>query len=164
MKLYIKQKVFSWADKFFVTDENGTPVYRVEGEMFTLGKKLHIYDMQGREVTFIQQELLHMRPRYNIMMEGQLIAQIRREYTLLRPKYSIIGPELTVEGEFWAHEYQLNDLTGMPVALIHKQWMTWGDTYEVEVADPALELLALSTVIVIDCVQAQAAAAASSAH
>ena len=58
MKLYIKQKVFSWGAKFNITDENGEERYRVEGEVFTLGKKLHVYDMSGEEVAFIQQKLL----------------------------------------------------------------------------------------------------------
>ena len=56
MKLYIRQKVFSWNDKFFVMDEYGRDRYRVEGEFFSFGKKLHIYDMADNEVAFIQQK------------------------------------------------------------------------------------------------------------
>ena len=47
MKLYIKQKVFSWGDKFTVKDSNGEDRYYVEGEIFSWGKKLHVYDMRG---------------------------------------------------------------------------------------------------------------------
>lgn len=35
MKLYIKQKVFSWGDKFTVKDVNGEDRYFVEGEIFS---------------------------------------------------------------------------------------------------------------------------------
>ena len=42
MKLYIKQKVFSWGDKFTVKDATGRDRYYVEGEIFTFGKKLHV--------------------------------------------------------------------------------------------------------------------------
>ena len=45
MKLYLKQKVFSWGDSFTVYDENGNDKYYVEGEIFSFGKKLHIYDL-----------------------------------------------------------------------------------------------------------------------
>ena len=38
MKLYIKQKVFSWGDKFTVKDEAGRDRYYVEGEVFTFGR------------------------------------------------------------------------------------------------------------------------------
>ena len=43
MKLYIKQKVFSRGDKFRIYDENENDKYYVEGEVLTLGKKLHLY-------------------------------------------------------------------------------------------------------------------------
>ena len=58
MKLYIKEKVFSWGDKFTVKDAYGEDKYIVEGEVFTFGKKLHVYDRSGREVAFIKQVLL----------------------------------------------------------------------------------------------------------
>ena len=35
MKLYIKQKVFSWVDRFTVFDETGADKYHVEGEFFS---------------------------------------------------------------------------------------------------------------------------------
>ena len=37
MKLYIKQKVFSWADRFTVKDSSGNDRYFVEGELFSWG-------------------------------------------------------------------------------------------------------------------------------
>ena len=58
MKLYIKQHIFTWGDRFSIFDENGNERYYVEGEIFTWGKKLHLYDHQGREQAFIQQEVL----------------------------------------------------------------------------------------------------------
>ena len=67
MKLYIKQKVFSWGDKFTVKDEAGRDCYYVEGEIFTFGRKLHVYDMRGREVAFIKQEVWSWMPRYYIL-------------------------------------------------------------------------------------------------
>lgn len=62
MKLYIKQKVFTWGDKFTVKDINGNDRYYVEGEVFSWGKKLHVYDMNGNEAAFIQQRCLAFCP------------------------------------------------------------------------------------------------------
>ena len=70
MKLYIKQKVFSWGDKFTVYDENENVYFTVEGEVFTLGKKLHIYDSEGREQAFVSQKLLSFLPRFFIFRNG----------------------------------------------------------------------------------------------
>lgn len=50
MKLYIKQKAFSFREKFFVKDEYECDRYYIEGEVFTLGSKLHVYDLSGNEV------------------------------------------------------------------------------------------------------------------
>ena len=44
MKLCIRQKVFSWVDRFTVFDENGADKYYVEGELFSWGKKLRVTD------------------------------------------------------------------------------------------------------------------------
>lgn len=57
MKLYIKEKVFSWGGQFTVLDQTGGVRYTVQGEVFSCGKKLHVYDRQGREAAFIKQEL-----------------------------------------------------------------------------------------------------------
>ena len=62
MKLYIKEKVFTWGDKFTVKDERGNDRYIVEGEVFTWGKKLHVYDMDGNEAAFIKQEVWRFLP------------------------------------------------------------------------------------------------------
>ena len=45
MKLLIKQRVFSWTDTYDVYDEAGNPKYYVKAEFFTLGHRIHVYDM-----------------------------------------------------------------------------------------------------------------------
>ena len=52
-----------------------------------------------------------------------------------------------------AHDYQI--LKGsQPIVTIRKEWMTWGDTYELDITDPADEIVALAVVLTIDCVTA----------
>ena len=151
MKLYIKEKVFSWGDKFTVKDEHGYDKYVVEGEVFTWGKKLHIYDMTGREVAFIKQEVWSFLPRYYVFCGGQQVAEIKKEFTFLFPKYSIEGLGWEIDGSFLAHEYEITK-GGRTIVTISKEWMTWGDSYELNIANPADEILALAVVITIDCV------------
>lgn len=151
MKLYIKEKVFSWGDKFTVKDEHGNDKYVVEGEVFTWGKKLHIYDMTGREVAFIKQEVWSFLPRFYVFCGGQQVAEIKKEFTFLFPKYSIEGLGWEIDGSFLAHEYEITK-GGRSIVTISKEWMTWGDSYELNIANPADEILALAVVITIDCV------------
>ena len=161
MNLYIKQKVFSFKDKFTVKDEYGQDKYIVEGEFFSLGKKLHIYDMAGNEVAFIQQKLLSFLPRYLVFVGERQIAEIVKQFSLFRPKYEVAGLDWQVDGDFMAHDYEVTE-NGRPVVIIHKEWMTWGDCYELNIAPGADEIVALATVLAIDCVIDQARAAAAS--
>ena len=151
MKLYMKQKVFSWGDKFAVKDEYGTDKYFVEGEIFTLGKKLHVYNVHGEEVAYIEQELFTFLPCYHVFCAGQQVAEIRKEFSFLIPRYSIIGPDWETEGDFLAHDYVITH-NGQPIVSIAKEWMTWGDTYQLDIANPQDEIIALAVVLTIDCV------------
>lgn len=160
MKLYIKQKVFSWVDRFTVKDEAGQDKYFIEGEFFSFGKKLHVNDMSGAESAFIQQKVLTFLPRYFVFIDGQEVAEIVKEFTFLHPKYSIEGLGWDITGSFWAHDYEIVQ-NNRPIVTIHKEWMTWGDCYELNIADPRDELLALSVVLAIDSVMASEAAAAN---
>ena len=151
MKLYIKEKVFSWGDKFTVKDEYGNDKYIVDGEVFTWGKKLHVYDMAGNEAAFIKQEVWSFLPRFYVFCGGQQVAEIKKEFTFLFPKYSIEGLGWEIDGSFLAHEYEITQ-RGRSIVTISKEWMTWGDSYELNIANPADEILALAVVITIDCV------------
>ncbi len=150
MKLYIRQKVFSFKDKFTVKDEYGQDKYMVEGEFFSLGKKLHIYDMAGNEVAFIQQKLLSFLPRYFVFVGDNQIAEIVKQFSLFRPKYEVRGLDWQVEGDFFAHNYVIYQGNNYVVE-INKEWMTWGDCYELNIAPNADEIVALATVLAIDC-------------
>ena len=162
MKLYIKEKVFSWGDKFTIKDAYGEDKYIVEGEVFTFGKKLHVYDKHGREVAFIKQEVWSFLPRYYVFCGDRQIAEIKKEFTFLFPRYTIEGLGWEIDGSFMAHDYQITK-RGRKIVTISKEWMTWGDSYELDIADPADELVALAVVIAIDCVTEASSAAASSA-
>ena len=151
MKFYIRQKVFSWRDKFTVKDEYGQDRFYVEGELFSLGKKLHINDMSGNEVAFIQQKLLTFLPKFYVFVGGTQIAEIVKEFTFFRNKYRIEGLGWEVDGDFLDHDYEIT-AHGRPIVTITKAWFTWGDSYEINVADGTDPVNALAVVLAIDCV------------
>ena len=154
MKLYIKEKVFTWGDQFTVKDAAGNDRFFVQGEVFSWGKKLHVYDVHRREVAFIQQELFTFLPRYTVYSGGREIAQVKKEFTFLFPKYTIEGLGWEIDGTLWAHDYQITK-NGCPIVTIQKEWMTWGDSYELDIRNPADEIVALAVVLTIDCVVEQ---------
>ena len=150
MKLYIKQKIFSWNDKFSVYDANGEERYFVEGEFFSWGKKLHVYDQYNREVAFIKQALFTWMPCYHVYVSGTEVAQIRREFTFFRPRYRVDGLNWEVDGSFWEWDYEIVDASGHLVASVSKEIWHLTDTYTIDVADDADALYALMVVLAID--------------
>lgn len=161
MKLYMKQRVFSWGDQFHIVDENGNARYSVQGEVFTFGKKLHIFDYAENEVAFIQQKVFSFLPKYYILRGDAVIAQIIKEFTFFKHVYTVEGLGWTVRGDFFAHDYEV--LQGnRTIVRVSKHWFTWGDSYEIDIANGVDEVNALAVVLVIDaCLSAQNAAASN---
>ncbi|MDE6767733.1 MAG: hypothetical protein K2J35_06020, partial [Eubacterium sp.] len=56
-----------------------------------------------------------------------------------------------VEGEFVAHDYVITS-GNRAIVSIHKAWMSWGDTFELDIADDRDEVTALAVVLAIDAV------------
>lgn len=160
MKLYIKQKVFSLTSKFTVKDEAGNDRYFVEGEFFSLRGRLHIMDAQGGEIGQIYRRLMTFLPHFILEIDGEEIAEIVKDFSFFRPKYSLENTSLRIEGDFWAHEYSLYD-GDRNIMNIHKEWFTWGDSYELDILDPDYELISLGIVLAIDTAMAAANTASS---
>ena len=151
MRLYMKEKVFSWNERFTVKDENGWDKYYVEGEFFSLGKKLHLMNVHGEEVAFIQQRLFTLMPRFSVTVAGRELAEIRKEFTFFYQRYVIDGLGWEIDGDVWAHDYVIRK-NGRTIVRITKEWFTWGDSYVLDILDPADELVALAVVLTVDCV------------
>lgn len=151
MRLYMKEKVFSWNERFTVKDENGWDKYFVEGEFFSLGKKLHLLNVHGEEVAFIQQRLFTLMPRFAVTVAGRELAEIRKEFTFFYQRYVIDGLGWEIDGDVWAHDYVIRK-NGRTIVRITKEWFTWGDSYVLDILDPADELVALAVVLTVDCV------------
>ena len=151
MKLYFKQKVFSFKQRTDIFNEFGNVLFTAEGELFSLGRRMHIYDQNRFEVGFVQQRLLHIMPRFSVYINGQYIADVVREFTFFKNNYRIEGLNWKIDGDFFAHDYRIT-CGGQYIASIHKHWMTWGDSFEIDIAYEQDTIMALAVIIAIDCV------------
>lgn len=149
MNLYIKQKLFSWGDKFSVYDRDGNEKYFVKGEVFSLGKRLHVFNTAGNEVCYIQQKIFTFLPKFVIYVNGSEAATITKEFALFRHVYSVDGPGWSIEGDIFEHDYTITCGENV-IASVAKKWFTLGDAFEIDISYPNDELTALATVLVID--------------
>ena len=151
MKLYLKQKFFAWKDRAWVKDETGADRYFIEGKALSIGKKLWIMTPQGEQLAFVRQKVLTLMPKFIVEIGGQEVATIAKKFTFLKPKYEIDGLGWTVQGDFMGHNYTVNE-GERPIITIHKKWMSWGDSFELDIASGTNEVLALAVVLAIDAV------------
>ena len=145
----IKQKAFSFGDKFTVYDHQGRELYYVKGEVFSFGKKLHLYDLNQTEIAFIQQKVFSFLPKYHVIMDGIKAAEVVKSFTFFRSEYTVPNLGWKVYGDFFDHEYQIYD-GARQIAAVSKQWYTWGDTYHIETDSDYNSLLLLAICLVVD--------------
>lgn len=153
MRYIMKQKLFSFGDKFAIRNEKDENVFFVNGEVFSLGHKLSFEDAQGNELLFISQKLLSFGPTYELYRGDEHVATIQKElFTFFKCTFDIHIDEkgdLSAEGDLSDHEYTFNR-DGEAIAQVSKQWFSWADTYGVEIADGEDPLLILASTVVID--------------
>lgn len=151
MRLMIKQRVFAWTDTYDIYDEWGNKKYFVKSEAFRLTHQVHIYDIAGNEIGLISQRLFTFLPTFDISVGGRPCGSIRKEFTFFKPSYSIEYGGWQCDGDFLSWNYSVTAGSRL-VADIAKQFLSWGDTYTLDISDPGDEIMALMLVIAIDAV------------
>jgi len=163
MKLYLRQKVFSWGASFAVKNEAGDDYCTVKGEVFTIGRRLHVFDTTGSEIAYIEQQAWSWRPTFNIQIDGRAVCRVIKDFKPFTPTYHLEGLPWRMEGNFLGHDYSLH-AGDEQIMRLTKQWFTWGDSYELDIADADDALVCLCIALAVDAVldrRRKAAAAAA---
>ena len=148
---YIKQRIFTITDRYFVYDQYQQPTYEVNGKFFTIGDELTLTNLKGDELFRIKQRIMSLFGAYDVYKQNKLCATIKRRATLFRPKLDIESDDgnFEIEGDFWDYNFSiLKD--GHTIGIIEKEWLTLRDSYKLTVNDSELETLFISMVIAID--------------
>lgn len=153
MHYIIRERFFRLGEDSDITDESGKPVLQVDGKVFSLRDELIIRDTAGQEVATVHRKLLSFRPTYEISVGGRDVAEVRKHFfTPFTDKFTIDipGPEdLEMSGDLFDHEFTIR-LGDRTVATVSKQWLSFRDTYGVDIADGEDELLILASVLALD--------------
>ncbi|MCD4827549.1 MAG: LURP-one-related family protein [Acholeplasmataceae bacterium] len=151
MKFYIKQKVFTFKDKFSITDENQNPIYQVKGKFMSITNKLELLDINENILYRSNRKVLTFLAKYFIFDQNEEeVATINRKLSF-RPRFdlSILGREMQLEGSLFQHSFTIFN-NGQSVAAIRKKIISWGDSYEIEIFESENIELYLFVVIILD--------------
>lgn len=149
MKLVLKQRPFSWLDKYDIYDISMKPVYHVEGQL-SWGHCLKIFNNSNTELGMVKQKLWTFMPVFEIYQNDRKIGSINKEFAWLEPKYNINFLNWHVKGNIFQWNYSIFDGNNNLVAVISKQYFQWTDTYVLDIINPKDTLYVLMFVIALD--------------
>lgn len=150
MKLYLKQRIFSWSERFTVKDFNGNDKYYIQGELLSWGRKLHIFDNNDNEVAAIRQKAISILPRFEVYIDDRYRFEVNKKFSLLRPEFNMVGLDWSIKGELFSHEYKIVGGYGI-VATVSKVFLTMGDSYSIDIKSQDNEVQVLAAVLAINC-------------
>jgi uncharacterized protein YxjI len=149
----MRQRMISIGDDYVIENDQGEPVFRLDGKALRLRQTIMFEDMNGHELCKIQERMLRVRDSMEIedpdgnraaMVQKAMIDPLRERWVIKTD-----GPDLDVQGNIVDHEYTI-ERDGHKVAEVSKRWFRIRDTYGVEVFPGENDVLILASTAVID--------------
>jgi uncharacterized protein YxjI len=150
----IRQKLVSIGDDFWIENQDGQRVFKVDGKALRLRKTLIFEDVNGNKLAQIQERWLPIKETMAIDdANGNQMATVKKALIApLRDRWSVNvkgGPDLDVQGNILDHEYSIKQGWNK-VAEVSKKWISLTDTYMVEIDDGQNDVLILAIAVAID--------------
>ena len=110
----MRQKLVSIGDDYWIENERGERVFKVNGKALRVRKTLILEDSRGGELLKIQQRVARVRDTMEIEDgDGHTVATVKKALiTPLRDRWTVKvadGADLDVKGNIVDHEYTIED-------------------------------------------------------
>ena len=148
----MRQKMFSIGDDYWIENDSGERVFRVDGKALRIRHTLELEDTAGRKLLRIQSRMLRVRDTMEIERDGADVATVKKALIGIRDRFSVTiegGGELAVKGNFLDHEYEFKR-DGETAAEVSKRWLRARDTYGISVAPGEDDALIIAAAVCIE--------------
>jgi uncharacterized protein YxjI len=150
----MRQKMVSIGDDFWIENDRGEKVFKVDGKALRVRQTLIIEDARGNELYKIQERMLRVKDSMEVEdAHGQQVAMVKKALiTPIRERWTVKvkgGPDLDVQGNILDHEYTIGEGRDK-VAEVSKKWFRLRDTYGVEIDPGQDDALILAVAVCID--------------
>jgi uncharacterized protein YxjI len=147
----MREKMMAIGDDYWIEDDDGNKVLKVNGKAARLRETFILEDAQGNELSKIQEKKLTVRDKMTIEW-GDSRATVRKRLLGIRDHYIIEvegGEDLKAHGNIVDHEYDI-ERDGDTVATVSKKWFRVRDTYGVQLAQDQDVALILAITVCVD--------------
>jgi len=150
----MRERLISFGNDFWIENDGGTRVFKVDGKMLRVRDTLFFEDTSGRQLCRIRQRLLRVRDTMEIEGEnGQQLAVVKKALiSPLRDRWTVKvgdGPDLQIQGNVLHHQYTIGEGRSK-VAEVSKRWFRVADTYGVQIEPGQNDILILAATVAID--------------
>ena len=150
----MRQKMVSFGDDFWIENEQGQKVFKVNGKALRVRQTLIFEDARGNELCKIQERMMRVKDSMEIESpNGQQIAMVKKALiSPIRDRWIVKiknGPDLEVHGNVLDHEYSIGEGRDK-VAEVSKKWFRLRDTYGVSIDPGQDDVIILAVAVCID--------------
>jgi uncharacterized protein YxjI len=150
----VRQKLVAIGDDFWIENDRGERVYKVDGKVLRLRKTLVFEDVDGNELCTIQERKLRIRDSMEIEdPAGRRLAMVKKALIApLRDRWAVSvsdSPELEVQGNLLDYEYTIGEGRDK-IAQVSKRWFRVADTYGVQIEPGQNDVLILAITVALD--------------
>lgn len=151
-------------NRYYIYNENEELAYEIESKVISIGDKTTIYDNNHNVIAYIEQEIFHLMPHYNVYIEDEYKYQIKKKFKIFKNDYELSN-SYKVDGSTFNLNFKIINNYGKDIALVSRKFLSIGDKYQIEVLDEK-DIYTILTIIVaitndIDRSQANAASSAN---
>jgi uncharacterized protein YxjI len=150
----MRQKMVAIGDDFWIENERGERVYKVDGKALRVRQTLIFEDAHGTELCKIQERMMRVKDSMEIEdAHGKQVAMVKKALiTPVRERWVVKikgGPDMEVKGNILDHEYSIGEGRDK-VAEVLKKWFRLRDTYGVSIDPGQDDALILAVAVCID--------------
>jgi uncharacterized protein YxjI len=139
----MREKLVSFGDDFWIENDRGERVFKVNGKMMRVRGTLEFENTDGKVKAQIQERMLRAKDSMAIEDDkGHKVAEVKR--ALISD-----GPDLEVQGDLLAHEYKIGD-GKHKAAKVSKKWFRIRDSYGVQIEPGQNDAVILAVTVAID--------------
>ncbi len=150
----MRQKMVAIGDDFWIENDKGQKVFKVDGKALRVRQTLIFEDAHGTELCKIQERMLRVKDSMEIEdAHGKQVAMVKKALiTPVRERWVVKikgGPDLEVQGNILDHEYTIGEGRDK-VAEVSKKWFRLRDSYGVSIDPGQDDVLILAVAVCID--------------
>ncbi len=149
----MRQDLVAIGDDYWIENEQGDKVYRVDGKVLHVHKTFYIKDTNGKQLAKLK-KFIAVKGKMEITRpDGEQLALVTKDlFTPLKEHFVINinnGPELEVHGNIIDHEYKISDGQNI-IADVSKALLKVRDNYSILVKPGQDDFIILAVVVCID--------------